>query len=97
MGGKRDKVIYMIMLGWLMFKDKISSCQSVFTGLGKSEDGIREALQVQQTGRGAGTIVNTSATTPIVGASPPSRAQSNQVVPTKVILLTNMVFCFAGH
>jgi len=60
-------------------------------GLGKSEDGIREALQVQQTGRGAGVIVNTSAAAHIVAASPPGRTQLSQSVPTKVILLTNMV------
>ncbi|RUO96381.1 LOW QUALITY PROTEIN: hypothetical protein BC936DRAFT_142137 [Jimgerdemannia flammicorona] len=60
-------------------------------GLGKSEDGIREALQVQQTGRGAGVIVNTSASPSFVAASPPSRVPLNPVVPTKVILLTNMV------
>lgn len=65
--------------------------QFIFTGLGKSEDGIREALQVQQTGRGAGVIVNTSVAAHIVTATSPGRTQLSHNIPTKVILLTNMV------
>ncbi|KAI7863678.1 hypothetical protein BDF14DRAFT_1884980 [Spinellus fusiger] len=54
-------------------------------GLGKSEDGIREALQVQATGRGSGVIIN----------HPPdpllTKPSTKSVQQSQVILLTNMV------
>ncbi|KAI9028229.1 hypothetical protein CLU79DRAFT_738341 [Phycomyces nitens] len=52
-------------------------------GLGRSEDGIREALQVQSTGRGGGVIVNSQ---PEPKAQPLLNKRQSQV-----ILLTNMV------
>ncbi|KAG0172582.1 hypothetical protein DFQ30_010108 [Apophysomyces sp. BC1015] len=57
-------------------------------GLGRSENGIREALQVQATGRGSGVIINTHR----AEAPPAPPAPSDlDLEPSQVIILTNMV------
>ncbi|CAG8464953.1 15368_t:CDS:2 [Acaulospora morrowiae] len=67
-------------------------------GLGKNEQGISEPLTVQKTVKGSGYIVNTSSnsiaktdTKPIPKAEQVSKAVPNYEVPSRVIMLTNMV------
>lgn len=57
-------------------------------GLGRDEDGLREALQVQATGRGSGVIVNKSQISSVSPSPPPASRTST---PSPVVLLTNMV------
>lgn len=54
--------------------------------MGRSEDGIKEALKVQATGKGSGVIVNAM---PMPESSPPPPPPMTATSP--VILLTNMV------
>ncbi|KAG2228245.1 hypothetical protein INT45_011037, partial [Circinella minor] len=54
-------------------------------GLGRGEDGIKEALHVQPTGRGSGVISSQS----FVPAQ--QQQQQPQIVESRVVLLTNMV------
>ncbi|CAG8482464.1 3164_t:CDS:2 [Dentiscutata heterogama] len=58
-------------------------------GLGKNEQGINEPLKVQKTDYRSGIIVNTSTNIPAQAKSDP--IPSNVEVPSRVILLTNMV------
>ncbi|CAG8536858.1 677_t:CDS:10 [Diversispora eburnea] len=60
-------------------------------GLGKNEQGINEPLTVQKTDKRSGYIVNTSSTHTAKTEQPPSKLIPNYEVPSKVIMLTNMV------
>lgn len=60
-------------------------------GLGRDEDGLREALKVQPTGRGSGVIVNQSHISSVSPSPPPPALQPRTSTPSPVVLLTNMV------
>lgn len=63
-------------------------------GLGKTEQGISTALQVEKTGFRGGKIVDLAAEQKIIVEAEKKKAQSIAAVmknPTKVVLLTNMV------
>ncbi|CAG8442655.1 161_t:CDS:10 [Cetraspora pellucida] len=61
-------------------------------GLGKDEQGINEPLKVQKTDYRSGIIVNTSTNIPETKSTAKiDSASSNVEVPSRVILLTNMV------
>ncbi|CAG8613693.1 22721_t:CDS:2, partial [Racocetra persica] len=63
-------------------------------GLGKDEQGINEPLKVQKTDYRSGIIVNTSTNIPEAKSTAKSDTASSSVeIPSRVILLTNMV----GH